>query len=71
MGAAPRCEGPGMRGVLRGVSATREAEQGYEAQMDVGATSVPPPGRVLSEEKLPHTLDGRRQREKKGILCRV
>ncbi len=54
-------------GVSRVEHRLQEAEQAYEAQMDVGATSVPPPGRVLSAEKLPHTLDGRRQREKRAF----
>lgn len=59
-----------MRGRECGVSRVErrlwEAEQGYEAQMDVRATSVPPPGWVLSAENAAtHTLDGRRT-ERKG-----
>lgn len=36
-----------------------EAAQGHEAQMDVRATSVAPPGWLLSAATMPHTLDGR------------
>lgn len=65
--AAPRFEGREC-----GVSSVEhrlwEAEQGYEAQMDVRVTSVAPPGWVLSAETLPHTLDGRRQRTKRHSL---
>lgn len=67
--AAPHC-----KGWECGVSSVEhrlwEAEWEYKAQMDVKATSVAPPGWVLSAEMLPHTLDGRRRREK-GILCGV
>ena len=80
--AASQLEGPdegsccsplAVRGRECGVSCVEhpglwEAEQGYEAQMDVRATSVPPPGRVLSAEMLPHTLDGRRREERKGAF---
>lgn len=46
-----------------------EAAQGYEDQMDVRATSVPPPGSVLSAETLPHKLDGRGRREKTAFFA--
>lgn len=75
---APRCEGVGNAGRPScSIGRGREAAQGHEAQMDVRATSVAPPGWLLSAATLPHTLDGgvgkerESEREKRGILCRV
>lgn len=58
-----------MRGRECGVTCVEhqlwEAVQGYKAQMDIRATSVPPPpSGVLSEETLPHTLDWEKGEDK-------
>lgn len=51
VGEAPRCEGAGNVECPAWSIGPWEAEQGHEAQMDVRATSVPPPGRVLSAQR--------------------
>lgn len=55
VGEAPRCEGARECGTSCVERRPWEAEQGYGAQMDVRATSVPPAGWVLSAKKCRHT----------------